>query len=440
MWLGWYANAQLSVVNVVTFTNALVSGFHWEFFLAAPLVFILWAAVAAALLYWGRGPFCGWLCPFGALQELLHDAAKALHVPQFNVPWTVHERLWPIKYMIFLGLFGLSLYSVALAETFAEVEPFKTAIILKFNREFMFIAIALLWLLPGLFIERFFCRYLCPINSYISLYSTAGRVMVRAVSPQPCSTCSERFCLTGSAKGWGCPYGLCVGELDRNNDCGACMECVKTCAYDNVAVFWRNEGRDTQIANYGEAWQAIVMFALACLYCVTNFGAWDKVRDWIDIVDKSNWATFGVYAAAVWTGCLVVLPLLWYAGTKAGLAVSRSTLSAGDQFRATAAALIPIGLACWIAFALGTSLSMMTFVLQSLSDPFNWGWNLLGMAGSRWHIIWSAGIPWLQAIAVVIGFAFALPTLTRCWRFEGGRAAGASGTGSRHRPPGTGGR
>ncbi len=90
-WLGWYANAQLSVVNVVTFTNALVTNFSWEFFLAAPLVFILWSAVAAALLFWGRGPFCGWLCPFGALQELLNNAAQYIKVPQIRVPWGVHE-------------------------------------------------------------------------------------------------------------------------------------------------------------------------------------------------------------------------------------------------------------------------------------------------------------------------------------------------------------
>ena len=68
VWLGWYANAQLSVVNVLTFTNALVSDFSWEFFLSAPLIFILWAAVAVGLLFWGRWTFCGLLCPFGALQ------------------------------------------------------------------------------------------------------------------------------------------------------------------------------------------------------------------------------------------------------------------------------------------------------------------------------------------------------------------------------------
>ena len=91
-------------------------------------------------------------------------------MPQIKVPWALHERLWPIKYMIFLGLFGLSLYSLARAEVLAEVEPFKTAIILKFNRELVVRrASRSSWLLPGLFIERFFCRYVCPLGAALAI-------------------------------------------------------------------------------------------------------------------------------------------------------------------------------------------------------------------------------------------------------------------------------
>ena len=143
VWLGWYANAQLSVVNVLTFANSLLTGFSWEYFLSAPLIFLLWASIAAGLLFWGRGPFCGWLCPFGALQELLNNIAQAVKIPQYRLPWGLHERLWPIKYIIFLGLFGMSLYSTAFAEQLAEVEPFKTAIVLKFAREWPYVIYAL---------------------------------------------------------------------------------------------------------------------------------------------------------------------------------------------------------------------------------------------------------------------------------------------------------
>ncbi len=167
--IGFYANAQLSVVNIFTVFNALATGFDWSYFLMDPLIFILWGSVAAALLFWGRGAYCGWLCPFGALQELLNKVAKAFKVPQITVPWGIHERLWSLKYIIFLVLFGVSLHSLDLAERLAEVEPFKTAIILKFVRDWPFVLFAVAILAAGLFIERFYCRYLCPLGAALAI-------------------------------------------------------------------------------------------------------------------------------------------------------------------------------------------------------------------------------------------------------------------------------
>ncbi|QDP26206.1 NosR/NirI family protein [Bradyrhizobium cosmicum] len=218
VWLGWYANAQLSVVNVLTFANSLLTGFSWDYFLSAPLIFILWASIAAGLLFWGRGPFCGWLCPFGALQELLNNVAQALKVPQFRVPWGLHERLWPIKYIIFLGLFGMSLYSTAFAEQLAEVEPFKTSIILKFAREWPFVLYALTLLAAGLFVERFFCRYMCPLGAALAI---PGRIRMFEwlrrwpECGSPCQRCANE-----------CPVQAIHPEGHINvNECIYCMHC-----------------------------------------------------------------------------------------------------------------------------------------------------------------------------------------------------------------------
>ncbi len=218
VWLGWYVNAQLSVVNVLTFVNSLLTGFSWEYFLSAPHIFLLWASVAAGLLFWGRGPFCGWLCPFGALQELLNNIAQAVKVPQLRLPWGLHERLWPIKYIIFLILFGLSLYSTSLAEQLAEIEPFKTAIILKFARDWPFVIYALTLLAAGLFIERFFCRYLCPLGAALAI---PGRIRMFEwlrrwpECGSPCQRCAVE-----------CPVQAIHPEGHINvNECIYCMHC-----------------------------------------------------------------------------------------------------------------------------------------------------------------------------------------------------------------------
>ncbi len=216
--LGFYANAQLSVVNILTVLNAMVSGFSWEYFLMEPLIFILWGGVFAGLLLWGRGAYCGWLCPFGALQELSNRLAKLFHVPQWMVPWGLHERLWPLKYMIFLGLFGVSLHSLELAERLAEVEPFKTVIILKFIRDWPYVLFALLMLLPCLFVERFYCRYLCPLGAALAIPASIRTMkwLKRYKNcGDPCQTCSKE-CMVQAIH----PEGFI-----NPNECLYCLHC-----------------------------------------------------------------------------------------------------------------------------------------------------------------------------------------------------------------------
>ncbi|SDK77031.1 transcriptional regulator NosR [Microbulbifer yueqingensis] len=169
--IGWYALGQLSIVNVLAFLHSVFTGFSWDLFLIDPVLFVLWTAVAAIVLLWGRAVYCGWLCPFGALQELVNEMARKLKVPQYNLPFAVHERLWAIKYLILLGLFGVSLESVATAEQLAEVEPFKTAITLHFDRSWPFVTYALALVAVNLFTRKVYCRYLCPLGAALALPS-----------------------------------------------------------------------------------------------------------------------------------------------------------------------------------------------------------------------------------------------------------------------------
>jgi len=226
VFIGWYALGQLSVVNVLTFVHALVQDFRWELFLTDPVIFILWVFTAASILLWGRGVFCGWLCPFGALQELINEAARKLKIPQYDLPFGVHERLWAIKYIVLLVLFGISLESMMMAEKAAEIEPFKTAITLKFDRQWWFVLYAVVLLVVNIFTRKVYCRYICPLGAGLAI---TGRFRL--------------FDWLKRRKECGNPCQICANECEvqaihpdghiNHNECHYCLDCQMTYHNEN---------------------------------------------------------------------------------------------------------------------------------------------------------------------------------------------------------------
>jgi NosR/NirI family nitrous oxide reductase transcriptional regulator len=239
VFIGWYGLAQLSVVNILTFIHAVLHDFRWSTFLMDPMIFILWVFVAATLLLLGRGVYCGWLCPFGALQSLVNMAAKKLRVPQFEFPSFVHERLWAVKYIILLGLFGLSLQSVNLAEQFAEIEPFKTAIGLHFMREWGYVLYAVGLIAISAVNNKFYCRYVCPLGAGLAV---AGRWRLfewlrrRRECGHPCHVCANE-----------CEVKA-IDEMGRinHNECHYCLDCQVTYWNDHKCppLVQKRKGRD----------------------------------------------------------------------------------------------------------------------------------------------------------------------------------------------------
>jgi len=271
---------------------------------------------------------------------------------------------------------------------------------------------------------RSFCRFVCPVASYISCYSVAGRLMVRKRNAQVCGNCREKPCLRGNAKGWACPYGLSVAALDRNADCGICTECFKSCPYENVSLSWRRTPWTQTFTSYGEAWQAIVLLVLGLTYSLTVHSPWPLMRDLVNVIDKATWTEFGLYAAALWGLALVLGPMVFWLASGLGTWLwkraegdapaaaaeqfSLSGIATGAVFIKTMPALIPLGLAVWAAFFVDTLLVNFTFVLLTFSDPFGWGWDLLGTSGRPWVQLWPSGIPWIQTGLILSGFAFSL--------------------------------
>jgi NosR/NirI family nitrous oxide reductase transcriptional regulator len=221
VFIGWSWGGQLSVVNVFTFLQALMKDFSWDLFLLDPVIFILWCAAAVTILLWGRAVYCGWLCPFGALQELINTFARYIKIPQVELPWAVHERLWAIKYLILLALFGISLDSLALAEQFAEVEPFKTTFLLKFDREWPFVLWAVFLIVINLFNRKTFCRYLCPLGAALSVTTTMRLfdwLKRRPECGSPCKTCAKECEIQAIA-----PDGVI-----NMRECHYCLDCQIT--------------------------------------------------------------------------------------------------------------------------------------------------------------------------------------------------------------------
>ena len=218
IWMGWYAGAQVTIIHLLNIAQSLVDDFDWGFFLIEPMIFIISAFVAFGLFLWGRAIFCGWLCPFGALQELLNKIARALKIPQLNIPHSIQERLFAIKYLIFLGLLGLTFYSFDLAIAGTQVEPFKAAITFRFDAPWPAVTYALVLLGIGLFVERFYCRFMCPLGAGLSIL---GRVRMfdwlkrRVECGNPCTRC-EVVCPVGAINS--------SGRIDMN-ECFYCLDC-----------------------------------------------------------------------------------------------------------------------------------------------------------------------------------------------------------------------
>lgn len=218
--VGFYAMAQPSITHVLTWFHSLIFHWNWELFLSDPLIFVFWWFIILTVFLWGRGLFCGWLCPFGAFHEILHKIAGTLGLKrfQFALPKPLHDKLKWVKYGVFAGLLGVSFYSMPLAEKLAEIEPFKTTFLVGvWNRSWPYAAWWALLAGLALFMDRPFCKYLCPLGAALAVPTTFRFFgLKRKAECGPCDACAV-----------GCSQ-LAIDKRGRIDprECLLCLDCM----------------------------------------------------------------------------------------------------------------------------------------------------------------------------------------------------------------------
>ena len=196
VWLGWTAGVQLSIVNVINYVRAPFSRFDVGFYLAEPLMVMVALYTLVSVVLIGRGVFCGWLCPFGALQELLGQLSRVLGVPQWQPSAALEKRLWMGKYIAAAVVLALVITGLDPSAASTEIEPFKTAIISKFTRAWPYVLYAGVLLAIGMFSERAYCRFLCPLGGMLAFLDRMHLIDLLKRRPEcgsPCHLC-ERSC------------------------------------------------------------------------------------------------------------------------------------------------------------------------------------------------------------------------------------------------------
>lgn len=248
--IGFYAQGQLSVVNIYTLLLALYNGFKIQVFLLDPVIFILWVFVFVSLFIVGRGLYCGWLCPFGALQEFAGLLAKKLRIKQIKIKPQQHKWGQTLKYIILLGLLVSAFFSLNVAEKLAEVEPFKTSITLHFVRTWPFVVYAVLLLLLSMKIHKVYCRYLCPLGAGLAI---VGRFPLfkllrrRDECGTPCQLCKTKKCdIDAINKDGSIDYGECI----------QCLECVVTIENPNLCVIDKYKDKTVKVSKSASSIQA----------------------------------------------------------------------------------------------------------------------------------------------------------------------------------------
>ena len=179
--------------------------------------------------------FCGWMCAFGTMGDLLHLLGQKVFHLRFRLSASVDRVLKYMKYVILaliIGVIWTNVIAVPEAwspwEAFAVIAAWPPDLATAFTRYGVGLVVLLAVMVGSVFVERLFCRYLCPVGALLSIVSLVrvGRV------DKPRQACGKCHACTSA-----CAMGIDLGSVDtvRSGECIDCLKCVSICPRQNAS-------------------------------------------------------------------------------------------------------------------------------------------------------------------------------------------------------------
>jgi polyferredoxin len=374
--------------------------------IAIVFVWILWWFLLKAVAVPLGGRLWCLMCPLPAPAEWLSrkrlTAVRYLQKPfkRLHHRFTGLQKDWPVglrniwlQNILFLILISFGMILIT--------RPVATALV--------FIVILVVTLvLAMVYRHRVFCLYLCPVGGFLGTYSMASMTEVRAIDPDICRRHRDKECLRGGPDGWACPWNQYVGNMRRNNYCGLCTECIKSCPKSNVGIFIRPFGADRSLKGYDEMFNVVIMLVVAIAFSITMLGPWAFIKDAANVTESKQIIPFLIYLASVWTAALLLFPGLFalisvFANRLAGKSTSNRRMTLRLAYF-----LIPVGIFAWIAFSLPAIMVNYGYIISVFSDPLGLGWDLFNTADSHFEAVFPEWIPTVQGIVMLAGLYLGL--------------------------------
>lgn len=196
-------------------------------FKTAAIVGIL---IAFSTIFWGR-KFCGYICFLGTLQEFIYNLNCSREKYCRKLSYKIHLILRVLKYLVLIftavtAFLALQYLYMKFCPVYALAHPQNISLAAVFTLIVIFVL--------GVWVERFWCRYLCPYAALMNLFQYMGKLL--GIKRQKirrnieasvnCKTCSNY-----------CPMGIkieCKEEISNIN-CIHCGRCVRKCLKDNFS-------------------------------------------------------------------------------------------------------------------------------------------------------------------------------------------------------------